>query len=148
MTNNEYVVFYADDDKDDLDFFRDVTDSLTSSNVQLFTHNDVDSLLGALVSPPPIPQVIFLDLNMPGKNGFDALQELKQNLKLKDIPVVIFSTSSDEQSVSKSLSMGASFYVTKSTTFATLKKSIEYTLGINWKTFEPSSQNFIYKNEN
>lgn len=144
MNNTEYVIFYADDDKDDLDFFRDVTDSLTGK-IQLFTHTNVDSLLGALQKPPPIPQVIFLDLNMPGKNGFDALQELKKNLDLKDIPVVIFSTSSDEHSVSKSLDMGASFYVTKSTTFATLKKSIEYTLGINWQTFEPSSSNFIYK---
>lgn len=146
MNNNDYVIFYADDDKDDLDFFRDVTDSLTG-NIQLHTHNSVDSLLDSLQTPPPIPEVIFLDLNMPGKNGFDALQELKNNLQLKDIPVVIFSTSSDEQSVKKSLDMGASFYVTKSTTFATLKKSIEYTLGINWKTFEPSSRNFIYKNE-
>ena len=84
---------------------------------------------------------------MPGKNALDPFHELKNNLQLKDIPVVIFSTSSDEQSVKKSLDMGASFYVTKSTTFATLKKSIEYTLGINWKTFEPSSRNFIYKNE-
>lgn len=146
MTNNDYVIFYADDDADDLDFFRDVTDSLTG-NIQLHTHNNVDSLLGALQCPPPIPQVIFLDLNMPGKNGFDALEELKKNLHLKDIPVVIFSTSSDEHSINKSLDMGASFYVTKSTTFATLKKSIEYTLGINWKTFEPSSSNFIYKNQ-
>lgn len=146
MMNDDYVIFYADDDKDDLDFFRDVTDSLTG-NIQLFTHTGVDSLLSALECPPPVPQVIFLDLNMPGKNGFDALQELKNNLQLKDIPVVIFSTSSDEQSVSKSLDMGASFYVTKSTTFATLKKSIEYTLGINWKTFQPSTNNFIYKNQ-
>jgi len=142
--NTELTVFYADDDIDDLDFFRDVINSI-GKKIKLFTHDRGDNLLNALRNPPPIPQIIFLDLNMPGKSGFDVLEELKSSDDFKDIPVVAFSTSSDDHNVSKCMKLGASFYVTKSTSFDSLKKSIEHTLNIDWENFKPSMAEFIYK---
>jgi len=138
------TIFYADDDHDDLDFFKDAVGEL-GKGVEVITHDRGDKLLYALQNPPPSPQIIFLDLNMPGKTGFDVLQELKSNEELKEIPVVIFSTSNDDQSVAKSMKMGANFYVSKSTCFDTFKRSIEFALSINWKTFTPSLSNFIYR---
>ncbi len=144
--NTELTVFYADDDTDDLDFFRDVINSI-GQKIRLFTHDRGDNLLTALRNPPPVPQIIFLDLNMPGKSGFDVLEELKSSEEFKDIPVVAFSTSSDDHNVSKCMKLGASFYVTKSTSFDSLKKSIEHTLNIDWKNFKPSMAEFIYKQQ-
>lgn len=138
------TICYADDDLDDLDFFRDVTQALDSS-ITLHTHNRGEKLLESLLKPP-YPQIIFIDLNMPGKNGFDVLEELKHSAKLKNIPVVIFSTSSDERMVSKCLKLGANLYLRKSSSYDAFKKSIEDTLNINWKTFKPSLSNFIYRN--
>ena len=142
--NKELTVFYADDDIDDLDFFRDVIASI-GERIKLFTHDRGDNLLDALRNPPPTPQIIFLDLNMPGKSGFDVLKELKASEEFKHIPVVAFSTSSDDNNVSKCMKLGASFYVTKSTSFDSLKKSIEYALDIDWDNFKPSMAEFIYK---
>jgi len=139
------TIFYADDDCDDLDTFRDVTTSL-SKNIRVFTHSGSDNLLMALQNPPQ-PQIIFLDLNMPGKSGFDILKELKASKKFKKIPVVIFSTAHDAQTVSKSMQMGASFYLPKSNNFEAFKKSVAFTLSINWKTFKPSPSNFLYEKQ-
>jgi len=144
--NTELTVFYADDDIDDLDFFRDVINSI-GQKIKLFTHDRGDNLLTALRNPPPVPQIIFLDLNMPGKSGFDVLEELKSSDDFKDIPVVAFSTSSDDHNVSKCMKLGASFYVTKSTSFDSLKRSIEHTLSIDWQNFKPSMAEFIYKQQ-
>lgn len=140
----EFTIFYADDDHDDLEFFKDVIETI-SHKINLFTHDHGDKILSALRNPPPIPQIIFLDLNMPGKSGFEVLQEIKSSDELKDLPVVIFSTSNDPGNIARSMQMGANFYVTKPTSFDSLKKSIEHTLQIDWATFKPDAVTFIYK---
>ncbi len=140
----EFTIFYADDDYDDLDFFKDVVESI-GRKIDLFTHDHGEKILSALRNPPPVPQIIFLDLNMPGKSGFEVLEEIKSSEELKDLPVVIFSTSNDPSNISRSMKMGANFYVTKPTSFDSLKRAVEYTLEIDWKNFRPTKANFIYK---
>jgi len=142
----DLTIFYTDDDNDDLDFFKDVTSAI-DDNITVVTHDRGDKLLQALNNQPPSPQIIFLDLNMPGKNGFEVLKDIKNKEEWKDIPVVIFSTSSDEQSISKSRELGASYYLPKQSSFEAFKKSISHTLTINWKTFIPSPTNFIYRTQ-
>jgi len=141
---DNFTIFYADDDADDLEFFRDVTDTF-GDRIHLYTHSHGDQLLTAVRNPPPVPQLIFLDINMPGKSGFEVLQELKKSEQYKNIPVVMFSTSNSPENVSKSMQLGANFYVTKPDSIAKLKQSIEYTLNINWKVFKPTLDEFVYK---
>lgn len=140
--NNNVTIFYADDDADDLDFFRDVTEAI-DKNIALFTHDNGNQLLVAVRNPPPHPHIIFLDLNMPGKDGFEVLQELKTS-EYKDIPVVIFSTSNDQKNIVRSRELGANLYITKPNSFAKFRKSIEHTLSINWEAFNPSLEHFCY----
>jgi CheY-like chemotaxis protein len=140
--NPNLTIFYADDDREDLDFFSDV--ARTIGGVTLYTHEKGDDLLHAIDNPPPSPQLIFLDLNMPGKNGFEVLQELRSDERHRNIPVVIFSTSSDSVNVAKSRDLGANFYVPKSSDYNDFKRSIEHTLAINWQTFNPSLKDFLY----
>ena len=109
MTN--LTIFYTDDDEDDLSIFADAVESLPEK-IQLNTYNGGDKLLTAIYNPPPKPHVIFLDLNMPGKTGFDVLAELRNSDK-KDIPVIIFSTSNEPGIIERCLTLGANLFITK-----------------------------------
>ena len=61
----------------------------------------------------PSPGLILLDLNLPGKNGFEILQEIKQDKQLKHIPVVVLTTSQSEQDIVKSYNLYANAYIPK-----------------------------------
>ena len=139
---SDLTIFYTDDDAEDLDFFREVTRSIPG--VILYTYDHGDALLKALENRSPSPDLIFLDLNMPGKTGFDVLRELKSTEQFRDIPVVIFSTSSDPHSIELSMQMGASLYLPKLSSYESYKKSIQDTLSIDWKNFKPTRENFLY----
>jgi CheY-like chemotaxis protein len=143
MKTADLTIFYADDDLEDLDLFTEVTNDI-NSQINVVTHDRGDKLLQALQNRPPLPHIIFLDLNMPGRNGFDILEELKANQDLKGIPVVIFSTSNDEAIIARSRSLGANFYLPKLPSYEKFRKSIEDTLNINWNTFKPNASNFLY----
>ena len=138
-----FTIFYTDDDEDDLNIFTDAVESL-SKDINLKTYSGGEKLLDAIYHPPPVPSVIFLDLNMPGKNGFDVLNELKGSNK-SDIPVIIFSTSNEPGIIEKCLKLGANYFITKPVLMKDIIKSIEHSLNINWKEFVPDSKNFVYK---
>jgi response regulator RpfG family c-di-GMP phosphodiesterase len=140
--SNRLVVFYADDDHDDLDTFRDVIEDI--KNAELYTHDHGDKLIHALENPPPIPHVVFLDLNMPGKNGFEVLQELRLKRDFKELPIVILSTSVDEQSIFTSKQLGANLYLPKASNYDKLKASVLHALKIDWNNYEPADSGFVY----
>ncbi|OXA80983.1 CheY chemotaxis protein or a CheY-like REC (receiver) domain [Flavobacterium aquidurense] len=140
----DLTIFYTDDDEDDLSIFTDAVESL-SKKIQLKTYSGGDKLLMAIHNPPPTPHVVFLDLNMPGKNGFDVLNELRNSEKKSDIPVIIFSTSNEPGIIEKCRSLGANLFITKPILMNDIIKSIEHALQINWKEFVPDTKNFVYK---
>ncbi len=142
---NEFTIFYTDDDAEDLEFFMEVTSAI-GDHLNLVTQDNGKKLLHDLENPPPNPHIVFLDLNMPGFSGFDVLQQLRSSDDFKKLPIVIFSTSSDERIIAKSRELGASYYVSKPTDFSLLKETIQHTLSINWDTFIPSKENFVYLN--
>lgn len=142
---NEFTIFYTDDDAEDLEFFTEVTSAM-GEHLNLVTQNNGKKLLHDLENPPPNPHIVFLDLNMPGFSGFDVLKQLRSSDDYKNLPIVIFSTSRDEQTIEKSRKLGASYYVPKPTDFSLLRKSIQHALDINWNTFKPNKENFVYLN--
>ncbi len=132
-------VFLADDDDDDRVLFRDAMKEVGCEH-ELVIAQDGEDLLRVLEKQvPPEPVVIFIDLNMPRKNGLECLQAIRENEKLKRIPVVILSTSSQPDSVALAYAHGASFYAVKPGTYAMLKKTIQKVLSIDWKSPLPSS---------
>ncbi len=139
------TIFYADDDQDDREYFESVIGSL-SDEVELHIHDGGDSLIHALNNPPPQPHVLFLDLNMPGRNGFEVLEYIRSSKNHQCLPIVIFSTSTDEKLIEKTRAMGASYYLPKSNNYTSLKKSLEHILKMDWENFQPGSDNFLYRN--
>ena len=77
------------------------------------------------------PGLILLDINMPKKNGFEVLEEIKSDPQLKQTPVVMLTTSDRETDIVKSYSAGANSYITKPVGFENLKKVVEQ-LGLYW----------------
>ena len=88
-------ILLADDDNDDCSFFRKALSALSIST-ELKIVNDGEQLMSELNNKEiKIPDVLFLDLNMPRKTGLECLAEIKRDDRFKDLPVVIFSTSKD-----------------------------------------------------
>ena len=79
----------------------------------------------------PRPGLILLDLNMPRKDGREALKEIKADATLREIPVVILTTSKDDEDVLRSYNLGANSYITKPVTFEGLVEVIK-SMGRYW----------------
>lgn len=121
-------ILLADDDIDDRNFFKDALKALPLTT-SLSTVNDGDELMNYLLAnTEQLPHVLFLDINMPAKNGFECLEEIKQNKKLKDIPVVMFSTSSEQDKIKILFKTGADLYIHKPSNFAQLVQVIHHAL--------------------
>ena len=144
MIKENFNIFYTDDDKDDRDTFIDAVNEISKS-WKILTQSDGDELINLLKSPPPFATIIFLDLNMPRKNGYEVLKEIRQTDDFKDIPIVILSTSNDENTIAKTRLLGASLYISKPWSFNSLKDVIQYAISINWETFGTSGDDFVYK---
>lgn len=143
MEKQNYTsIFYADDDVDDLDFFKEVTNEINEP-VSLFEEGQ--ELLTTLNNPPPNASVIFLDLNMPVKSGFDVLQEIKATPSMEDIPIIILTTSMNPSDIERSKSLGANLYIRKPTSINALKKAVNYVLATDWKSFVATDKEFVYK---
>ncbi|SFD78740.1 response regulator [Flavobacterium phragmitis] len=140
----DYTILYTDDDEDDISIFTDAVDSIPRE-IKLQTYSGGDKLLSAIFNPPSTPYVVFLDLNMPGKNGFDVLEELRNSDYKKDIPVVIYSTSSEPGIIEKCRALGANAFITKPILMSDIIKSIELAIQIEWDKFIPTKSNFVFK---
>jgi CheY-like chemotaxis protein len=116
-------ILLVDDDMDDQLFFMEVVGEL---NPQLICDIAGNGLAGLqLLKEGNLPRIIFLDLNMPYMNGFDFLRHFRQEVSWKNIPVVIFTTSSQQQDMDKSMELGARAFLTKPNNMQELKTSLE-----------------------
>jgi len=126
-------VLLADDDEDDRLFFREAFEEI-KIKTKVKTVNDGVELMNHLTKKGnELPHILFLDLNMPRKNGMDCLMEIKRSDNLKDIPVAIYSTSASEEDIENTFVKGANVYIKKPSDFSTLKKILEEVITINWQ---------------
>ncbi len=146
MNTLKYKILLADDDEDDCTFFKEAMDDLPFS-VTIMTVSDGVQLMKLLsdMEPVNLPDILFLDLNMPRKSGFECLSEIKKIDKLKHLPVIIFSTSLDIDVVDLLYKRGAIYYIRKPGDFSKLKKVILDALTITTQTNfkQPARESFI-----
>ena len=122
-------ILLADDDTDDRYFFEKALKGL-SMTTSLKTVPDGERLMDYLSkNSENLPDVLFLDNNMPRKNGSECLSEIKRNEKLKGIPVILCSTSLGDDFANALYQNGAHYYLHKCD-FSELTKSIEKILGL------------------
>ena len=137
-------IFYTDDDNDDQQLFRKALNEVDDTLV-LTSIDSGDALLELLASPPPVPRLIFLDLNMPRKNGYQVLQEMRSDEQFKDYPVVVFSTSSDPAAVNRTREMGANLFVPKPSTYKGMKQAISVCVNMDWQQHDNDGRNYLMR---
>lgn len=116
--NTKNPIVIVDDDADDRVLIKDAFLENSSDDNFVLLENG-DQLIEFLKTVPDteIPSIILLDLNMPGKDGREALREIKKDQKLHSIPIVVFSTSSLEKDRFMSYEMGANCFLTKPSSY-------------------------------
>jgi CheY-like chemotaxis protein len=125
LENKPLHILLADDDEADRLLFSDAFSEL-EKNTLVHTVNDGDELMEWLNKEPVrLPHILFLDLNMPRKNGLQCLQEIRSNEKLNKLLIAIYSTSDNEKAMEETFLNGANIYIVKPTDFNTLKKMLE-----------------------
>lgn len=128
MNLKQLNILLADDDLDDCRFFKEALEALPLTT-KLTTVNDGEELMTYLLeNTDHLPHVLFLDINMPRKNGFECLSEIKHHDKLKDLPVVMFSTSNAQDKINILFNTGADVYIRKPSNFAQLVQVIHHAL--------------------
>lgn len=145
MENDILHILLADDDEDDRTFFKEALQEIkVKTKVTLV--NDGMQLMNYLNQPGiHLPNVVFLDLNMPLKNGMDCLIEIRKNNRLKDLAIAIYSTSSSEEYIEEAFVRGANIYIRKPDDFAVLKVILEQVVNLNWQyhTSGLKKENFL-----
>ena len=132
------TLLLADDDPDDRLLARQALEKSRLAN-DLRCVEDGEELLdylrhrGQYADPKesPRPGLILLDLNMPRKDGREALREIKSDPKLRDIPVVVLTTSKAEEDIARSYNLGVNSYITKPVKFSALVEVMR-ALGKYW----------------
>jgi len=151
MENKGYknMIIYTDDDPDDREFFETALGEI-APNRDLQVFKDAEAMLTSLeeLSSTP-PELIFLDINMPGKNGKECLKDIKNHDVLKNVPVIMMTTSMDERDVKDTYELGASLFVTKPPSYIDLIRVLRHIFGLNFqKLFQKQDlSSFVFQSQ-
>ena len=145
MNHDALHILLADDDDDDRLLFRDAIEELKVKTVVTMVNDGVE-LMEYLNKPDiHLPNLIFLDLNMPRKSGMECLKEIRSNNKLKDLSIAIYSTSGMQKDIEETFVKGANVYIKKPNDFEELKNILARVITINWQyhTSGMNKENFL-----
>lgn len=144
---NSTAIFYADDDQDDFMFFNDAVEQITTEQkaaIDLHLHLNGERLLESIKNNNLSQAIVFLDINMPLKSGFKLLEEIRSEAAIKQIPVIMYSTSLNNTDIETSHNLGANMYVVKPYKFNDLMDMILKVIHMNWNNDKVDFKNFIY----
>lgn len=122
--NNSIIAYIVDDDIDDQEFLIEALKEVDSSVTCFTALNGQEGLNKLVINVVPLPSIIFLDLNMPRINGRQFLHQLKSVTRFKYIPVIVYTTSSDQQDVDEMKQLGAADYLVKQFDSLVLKEAL------------------------
>jgi DNA-binding response OmpR family regulator len=131
------LIILADDDPDDRLLFKDAVVEI-NNGIAMYSLQGGVELMAHLNDPTnPLPDLIFLDLNMPRKNGFECLEEIRNNERLKNLCIIIYSTSTQFKDILDTLNKGANLYFTKPYNFQDLVSRLKQVFALNWDELKP-----------
>jgi CheY-like chemotaxis protein len=138
-------IVLADDDEDDRLFFKDAITSVKVRHDFAMFEDGMKLMEHLADGASQSPHLVFLDLNMPRKSGIECLREIRADEKLKDIIVVIYSTSSADIDIEATFLAGANIYITKPNSIDKLKALIADVIAVNWQyhTSNLNRENFV-----
>lgn len=124
-------VLLAEDDEDDILMFQEIISDVPFPP-EIILAKDGDEVMDILKSEEA-PDLVFMDINMPRKNGFETLTEIRELFDQIEIPVIFLSTHQSEEMISRAKKLGAIGYIKKPTSFKKYKSAIHDVLTKNWK---------------
>lgn len=123
-------IILADDDLDDITIFHEAVSSLKRPDISLQIVRDGRDLMRLLSSF--LPDLLFLDLDIPYKNGLQCLVEIGENAILKHMPTVIYSSTSKQSNIQTAYEMGAHLFVNKANNYSQLVASVQAVISLDW----------------
>ncbi|MBT1705706.1 response regulator [Chryseosolibacter indicus] len=117
--NNARTIFLIDDDEDDRWLFTEAL-ARTVPSVKCSTASDGREAIEMLQAARNLPDLIFLDLNMPGMDGKKILTQIKQIDKLSSIPIIVYSTSNYHKDIEETKRLGATDFIIKPSDYTQL----------------------------
>lgn len=135
---SSFHLFIADDDEDDIEFFETAYYEINPA-FQLTKVNGSDGLIDKLLQSHVLPDLLILDLNMPAKNGFETLQEIRFHKKLSPLPIMVYSTTANVEQVNKTFEMGANMYLQKPHDLDGIKKLVRKILSLDPILYVPQA---------
>jgi|SRR6185312_2576828 len=146
------TILLVDDDRSERNLFKEAVLEV-NPDISYLSAEDGNEALALLASlSDNLPDVIFMDINMPGMNGWTCLSKIKQDDLLKDIPVIMYSTSDHQRDVDIAMKYGALCFCVKPESFKTLTyivKVVSENLGKNLsdaiRQYKTSLPNFRFK---
>jgi CheY-like chemotaxis protein len=122
-------IIFAEDDADDRLFFEDVIKNYNPSIRIDFVSNGVRLME---ILPNFLPDLLFLDLEMPYKNGLECLVDIRNNNRLQELPVIVFSSTTRQANIQTAYEVGAHLFLIKSPTYTEYAGSIKAALNLDW----------------
>lgn len=148
LTKSKKFILLADDDGDDCLLFENaLAEIAVAANFECVQNGE--ELMSYLLKATTLPDIIFLDMNMPRKNGAVCLVEIKTNKKLQSIPVILISTSLEQSLIEYLYNNGAHYFIRKPNSFSKLKFVLYHaiTLLANASAPQPELEYFILIDE-
>ncbi len=138
-------IVLVDDDEDDRNFFTRAVQN-TSPAIRFVALSDGEKFIEFLEKDPlPHPDLVILDINMPGLSGLDCLKQIRQSVGWSDLPVVMYSTSNQDADVNESTKLGANLYVVKPKEISALYRLVNYLVNLDWSRRKPFAGNILFK---
>lgn len=137
------TIVLADDDPDDHHLFQRAVHEVAPGVLitSIFTGSELMGYLEA-----NMPDILFIDLNMPSKDGIECLREIRENDRFRKLPIVVYSTSGMANTINISYGFGANLYFQKTASFEELKTAIRLILDMPWQ--DPQAITFQHFTEN
>ena len=121
-------IYLIDDDMDDVELFRDALEEIDPSVSLQFANDGHEAVRSLRAKPDALPDLVFLDISMPVFSGLQCLAFLKKDDRLRDLPVIMYTTSSQDGEIRKARELGALAFVTKPNDFRLLKRILTLVL--------------------
>ncbi len=138
------LIYYAEDDKDDAELFVSAIQEITDDTEIILSTNGSELFGNLNGKVPPIPQFLFLDLNMPLKSGHECLIEIKANTFYNSMRVIVLSTSCTSHDIDRTFVSGADYYICKPSRYDQYRAAIKKVLNASY-TRKPSREEFVIK---
>jgi CheY-like chemotaxis protein len=127
------VIVLIDDDPEDSMLFEEALSEVNANHTYCWFPSGEQALTFLSDPVTTIPDILFLDLNMPGVTGKACLKEIRSMDRYSDMPIAIYSTSSADQDKHDTFASGANIFITKPSDYNQLKSTLQKVLDIQWQ---------------